>query len=197
MHASSRAFLDIDPEYAGSLRRGYLVDPVMTRIWRYMDTTYATHFMRRDNLLWFIDPTTRAERVCIPRTMVRNVLEEYHNGQNHLGFHRAYEQIYANYYIRSLSRTLRRYIAHCPKCLTHQTRRHPPYGDLHPVRSPPTPFHTIGIDFIVCLPESQAGNDACITTCKFSKCIRGCPGHTDFTAEQWAERMLNFLSMAN
>ena len=85
--------------------------------------------------------------------MVRDISEEYHDGQNHLGFHRAYEQIRASYCIRSLLKELRKYIAHCPRCLTHQTRRHPPYGDVHPVRPPSMPFHTIGIDFIVCLPR--------------------------------------------
>ena len=85
------------------------------RIWRYTYRTYATHFLRRDDLLWFLGPATGVERLRIPCTMVRDILEEYHDGQIHLGFHRAYEQIRASNYIRSLSKELRNYIAHCSK----------------------------------------------------------------------------------
>ncbi|KAJ5151381.1 uncharacterized protein N7482_010633 [Penicillium canariense] len=53
--------------------------------------------------------------------MERDILEEYHNAQNHLGFHRVYYQIRASYYTRGLAKRLTQYIFHCLKCLSHQT----------------------------------------------------------------------------
>ncbi len=112
--------MDIDPAYAEALRRGYKVDPAIARIWS-NTSAYSRYFVRRHELLWFIDPSTKVERLCVPRTMVRDIFEEYHDAMNHLDYHRAYHLINDSYYIRALAKALREYIAHCPKCLTHQT----------------------------------------------------------------------------
>ena len=77
-----------------------------------------------------------------------------HDEHHHAGFHRAYNSITSSLYIRNLSRRLKQYITHCPKCLHYQTVRHAPYGALQPIVGPPIPFHTVTADFILgCWPR--------------------------------------------
>jgi hypothetical protein len=77
-----------------------------------------------------------------------------------------------------------------------------------PIRTQPRPFHTVGIDFILGLPTIPAVNpwrldhnpqefDCMMTvTCKFSKRPLLIPGHTTYTADEWAEVFLRSLQMA-
>ena len=187
----------IDPAYAAKFRDGYQVDPILRKLWAQASTDAVPgRFYKRDDLLYLLEPNG-TERLCVPRTMHQDIFAEYHDNQNHLGFVRTYQHIRDGYYIHALQRTLRDYILHCPKCNTHQTKRHKPYGSLRPVQTEPTPFHTICIDFIVGLPESTQGNTVCLTTtCKFSKRVGLLAGKATDTAEAWADRLLNFLSIA-
>ena len=51
------------------------------------------------------------------------------------------------------------------------------YGFLQLIDSPPAPFHTITIDFILGLPKSRNGNDCAMSvTDKYSKAITLIPG---------------------
>ena len=64
----------------------------------------------------------------------------------------------------------------CPGTV-NQTRGHKPYGELNPIASPPIPFHTITLDFIVGLPKANDGSNAVLTvTDKFTKRVTLIPG---------------------
>jgi hypothetical protein len=139
--------------------------------------------MKRDDLLYFVQDDG-SQRLCIPRTLYEDIFHEYHDAQGHLGIIRVYHQIREGYYMHSLHKWLRDYILHYPKCNTHQTKRHKPYGSLRPVRTEPTPFHTICIDFMVGLPESSKANTTYMSvTYKFTKRIGLIPGKATDTAE--------------
>jgi hypothetical protein len=163
----------IDPHYAEALRKGYIVDPVLSRIWtKIEDKGIAYHFCKKDNLLYFRD-VDGAERLCIPMTKERDIFEEHHDNAGHPGYHRTYHRIRSGFYIKGLARKLRHYIDLCPACLTHQTKkRHKPWGELQPLQPPKLPFDTICIDFMVGFPVSSKGNNACMSvTCQLSKRI--------------------------
>ena len=117
---------------------------------------------------------------------------------SHGGFARTYERIASSYYVRNLSGHLKEYLKNCPQCLINQTRRHRPYGKLQPILSPPIPFHTFTIDFILALPKSQTGlNCMKSVTDKFSKRVTMIPGKITYSAMDWAEALLHRLDIAD
>ena len=88
-------------------------------------------------------------------------------------------------YLRHLSKHLRIYIEHCPKCELNQTRRHKSYGSIIPIDRSGISFHIIAMDFIVALPVTAEGSDSLlIVTDKFSKRVLLIPGKTTFGAAE-------------
>ena len=106
------------------------------------------------------DHAFQPARLCIPWPVVEDILHISHD-QNHPGFTKCYERISSSYYIRRLTRYLREYLKHRPKCQVYQTCRHRPYGSLQPVLTPAIPYHTITLDFILALPEFQGFDQSC------------------------------------
>ena len=102
------------------------------------------------------DHAYEPRRLCIPHPVIQDILQLTYDEIDHAGFARCYEQICSSWYIRGLSRYLRDYLRHCPRCHAYQTIRHATYGSLQPILTPPIPFHTITIDFILGLPTSTA-----------------------------------------
>lgn len=91
---------------------------------------------------------------------------------------------------------LRSYIQHCPQCLALQMRRHPPYGSLQPIQSPPILFYMLTLDFILALPVIAEGFNAIMSvTCKYSKRVILIPGKGIWSAEDWALALLLQLDL--
>ena len=148
-------------------------------------------------LIYHVNRATGHQHLCIPPSVVPDVLEIGH-GDGHPGFARCYEHVSSSWYIRGLSKLLREYLQHCPQCQVFQTRRHLPYGSMEIIKSPPVPFHTLAMDFILGLPLSKAGEDCIMTvTCKFSKLVTLLAGKTTFSAMEWAYLLLQRLLLIN
>jgi len=149
-------------------------------------------FRTKDGLIYLTGEEGR-ERLCIPEALQHDVFKIAHDNNFHGGYHRTYDRIASSLFIKNLSKHLRTYIMHCPSCQLNQTRRHPAYGELHPISTPAIPFHTVAIDFIVALPE-YAGFDALMTiTCKSTKRNLLLPGAEDWTAVTWANTFITGL----
>ena len=132
------------------------------------DLPEGFRFRKREGLIYLTGGEGR-ERLCIPQALQQEVFRMAHDNNFHRGYHRTYDRIAPSIFIRNLSKHLRVYIEHCPSCQLNQTRRHPIYGELHPISAPSIPFHTVAIDFIVALP-SYGSFDALMTvTCKLTK----------------------------
>jgi hypothetical protein len=126
--------------------------------------------------------------------MVKEILQMDHDGMGYPGFERTFHRANSGWYIRKLGKHVRQFIAHCPECKIFQQRRHAPYGSLQPIASPPAPFHTITIDFILGLPVSRQGFDCAMSvTDKFSKRVTVIPGKKTWTAKQWADALIERL----
>jgi len=69
------------------------------------------------------------------------------------------ELVSQNYWWPQMSRYVGRYVSTCDMCLWTKSFRCPPIGELHPLPIPSAPWDTIGVDFIVELPQS-AGHDS-------------------------------------
>ena len=77
-----------------------------------------------------------------------------------------------------------------------QTRRHKLYGALQPISSPPVPFHTLTLDFILALPTLETPdlfNTILSVTCKFSGRTTFIPGKITWSAMQWASVLIDQL----
>ena len=152
-------------------------------------------FLLRDEIIYYQDEFNERERLCIPKKAEQKIFELAHDNHSHAGFHRSYERIVETYYMRHLTRRLKRYIVHCPECQLNQTVRHAPYGSLKPIVTPPLIFHTITIDFILALPLLENGFNAMMTiTDKFSKRNTSVPGKDTWNAAEWAEALLLALA---
>ena len=149
----------------------------------------------KSKLLYQVNRTTGNLRLCIPPTVAPDILQIAH-GEGHPGFSRCYEIVTRSWYIRGLTRLLREFIRHCPQCLQLQTRRHRPYGSLQPIESPPVPFFTLTLDFVLALPLTKQGYNAIMSvTCKFSKRVTLIEGADTWSAEQWAQAFLKRLDL--
>lgn len=142
-------------------------------------------------LLYIIDGLDRRPRLCIPTSCQKLFFEAAHDQNVHPGFHKAYNVLRQNYYIKNLSCSLRTYIQSCPSCQLNNTLRHKPYGQLQPINTPDYPFQMVTLDLIVKLPESKYGNmsyDTIMTiTDKLSKMVTLVLGREDWSATQWAD----------
>ncbi len=73
-------------------------------------------FVLNDELIYYIDLVDVRRRLCIPKTLEKDIFSITYNEYAYAGFHRAYDIIIANVYMRNLSRRLRIYITYCPQC---------------------------------------------------------------------------------
>jgi len=184
----STTSLNIKEDFKKELSIAYDADKTFSRIKAIAQSEPGTSgFEWRDDLLW------KGNRLCIPKALVGDVLEIVHDNQFHIGFHRMYPRVAEHYFIHKLEKRLRTYVRHCSECQRLQTKRYKPYGSLQPIQSPPIPFHTIAIDFIVGLPHHDGCNSLMTATCKFSKRILLIPGHDQLSAEAWLHLLLDAL----
>lgn len=145
----------------------------------------GVRFKQRDELLYYTGGDGH-ERLCIPESLESEVFKMAHDMSNHGGFHRTYDRLVNSVFIRHLAKRLRAYITHCPDCQVFQTTRHATYGSLTPVMTPAIPFHTVAMDFVIELPESDGFNTMLTITDKFTKKVILEPGRDTWKADDWA-----------
>ncbi len=204
--------VEMNEDFKEKILDGYTQDPSWRRIVQQIldneklgDNAARLRFERDDPsertskrfLIYHTDKVTGHRRLCIPPSVVADVFEIGH-GDGHPGFARCYERISSSWYIQSLSKLLREYLQHCPNCQVFQTRRHLPYGSMEIINSPPVPFHTLAMDFILGLPLTKNSEDCMMSvTCKFSKMLTLIAGKTTFGAKDWARLLLTRLLLIN
>jgi hypothetical protein len=143
-------------------------------------------FLLEDGLIWHLDGFDGRRRLVIPASLMKEIFATAHDAQSHNGYDRSYARITQNFYIRNLPHHLKAYIRHCPPCLRVQTARHKPYGHTTPIQTPPIPFHTQTMDFILGLPADKGHDCILLVTDKFTKLVLLIPGRTTFSAPDWA-----------
>ena len=101
---------------------------------------------------------------------------EIAHGDGHLGFHRTWEKM-RGFVVNREAKRPREYIERCDECNKNAVHRHKPYVSLQSILAPPTPFHTLTIDFVTGLPRTKKGFDAvALYTCQSTKRIGATPG---------------------
>lgn len=138
----------------------------------------------KSQLFFHINRLTNVHHLCISPSVAPDILAIPH-GEGHPGFSHCYKIITRSWFIHGLTKLLRAFICYCPECLVLQTRRHAPYGSLQPIKSPPVPFFTLTLDFVLALPLFKGDYNALMSvTCKFSKRITLIEGADTWSAEQ-------------
>ena len=202
---TSTTLVELSPELKQQMIDGYQKDSAWKKVLQTLksneeagENAAKLPFVRnKDGLIWKVDAATgdhglSPRRLCVPESCIPTFLEVAHT--SHVGLAKSFEIISRQWYIRHLTRHLRDYIRHCPQCQLYQTPRHLPHGSLQPILTPPMPYHTLTIDFILSLPTSAKGYDCILSvTDKFSRKITLIPGKTTFTAKEWARRLLRRL----
>ena len=153
--------------------------------------------LNTNKLIFHLDRSTCVRRLCIPPFMAPELLSIVY-GEGHPGFLCCHEIISRSWFIQGLTKLLRSFIRYRQQCLSLQTRKHALYGSLQPIQSPPVPFFTLTLDFVLALPMSKEGyNTLMLVTCKFSKRVTLIKGKDTFTAKDWAHTFFARLDLVD
>jgi hypothetical protein len=203
--------LRIDPDTKKQITDGYNTDKKWKDILGQLQSATGEAklpFILDDGLIFF-EEFSGKRRLCIPFSVAPQLIAAAHDEKHHFGIERTWRQLVDQFCIPKLKATVEQYIHKCPVCRANGTDRQKPLGELQPILTPPIPFHKIAMDFILGMPEVPAEAtpwhiegfpifNACMTvTDKFTKASLIIPGHSKYTAEDWATSLLRMLRLAN
>ena len=104
-----------------------------------------------DQCLFFSERKSANLRLCFPEAIVPDILNLCHDSCGHPGIRHTYTSIAARYYFRKMSRRIHQHVDNCSRCQLSKPSNEHAMGHLQPIETP-SPFHTIGMDFITGLP---------------------------------------------
>lgn len=137
------------------------------------------------------------ERLVIPFPMIKDILRNAHDDKHHFGRDRMMADL-EHVLFRKKRFLVTEYVKKCHQCGEQRQDNQLPVGNLRPIQPPEDPMHTIAIDFVTGLPSVLSagtpwhlkGHDFfdsfMSVTDKTSKRRMIIPGHTKYTAEDWA-----------
>jgi hypothetical protein len=156
-------------------------------------------FERIKDLIYHLNRITSKTRLCILRSLIKEIFHMTHDEQAHVEFHRAYVIITKTFYIRRLTHYLRQYIDYCSQCLLNQTKRHKSYEALISISFSKISFHIITMNFVLTLSQSkQKKFDIMLTVIdKFFKSKLLISETNTWKAKNWAQELLRYLQLCN
>lgn len=186
--------VEMSDDFKQKLTEAYASDPQWSKILDLLkqpELPAGIQFRKHNDLIYKVALDQEGkQRLCVPESLAKEVFKIAHDGNFHAGHHTTHARIAPSVYIKGLWNQLHTYIKHCPDCQLNQTKRHPTYGELNPIATPPIPFHTIAMDFIVALPYYEGRNMLLTNTCKFTKKKLLIPGFDEWSAAEWGNAFL-------
>ena len=143
----------------------------------------------------FWHKTPKATRLCVPSSLVHQVLHYCHDDPfaGHLGYHKTLHLATSKYWWRNLRKDVADYCRTCSAC---QQNKITPFQSktFTPLSIPCGPFQSISMDFITHLPVTPGGHDSVLTIVdRFSKFVILIPVTETITAEKVATLLFNRL----
>lgn len=139
------------------------------------DAVIMEKLEKKDDL--YFKEKNGAYRLWVPAKMRPEVMQYMHDKAGHPGFLRTYVSLRGSFWWTGFKGYVEEYVRTCHRCQMEKIRTKRPPGDMQPILSPSTPFHTISIDFVEKLPPVRGMSRIASVTCKFTKavCLIACP----------------------
>ena len=138
-----------------------------------------------------------SNRIYVPNShdLRLRVLRDNHDHplSGHPGQNKTYKIVSREYYWPGLRTTVQEYVQSCLTCGRNKARRHRPYGRLQPLPIPERPWHSISMDFIEKLPESDGYTSILVVVDRLTKQGIFIPTHDTVTSEQLARLFLTHV----
>jgi hypothetical protein len=156
-------------------------------------------FERREDLVYHLNRFTFKARLCVSSSLLQNIFKMTHDDLAHADFHRVFVIISKTLYIRRLAHHLRQYIEYCSQCLLNQTKRHKSYESFVFISSVKTSFHTIVMNFVFALSQSDKEKFDILLTMinKFFKTKLLISRLNIWKAHNWAISLWKYLQLCN
>ena len=172
------------------IREGYLKDPEAQRLLGELRKGKALKEVKLvDGLLKY-----KQSRVYVPQGKLRLlVLKEEHDSPiaGHRGEKTTIAAVSKRYYWPCMKEEIAHFVKTCVKCQMNRASYQKQAGLLQPLPIPPRPWHSVSMDFITSLPESQGYDAIFVMVDRFSKLAHMVPTVGTATALETAKLFLN------
>ena len=172
------------------IREGYINDPEAQRLLGELRKGKALKEVKLlDGLLKY-----KQSRLYVPQGKLRLlVLKEEHDSPiaGHRGEKTTIAAVSKRYYWPGMKDEVAHFVKTCVKCQMNRASYQKQAGLLQPLPIPPGPWHSISMDFITSLPESQGYDAIFVMVDRFSKLAHMVPTVGTATALETAKLFLN------
>ncbi|TPX30025.1 hypothetical protein SmJEL517_g06292 [Synchytrium microbalum] len=171
-------------EFEKQVQIEYTKDPYYSRVLLALttaevpvDLVQPLKSLKLDNgLLWNTSPQRDEPRLCIPVTLRKRLLHDWHDSP--LAGHRIQHtyKLVEHYYWPKMHDDIKKYIRSCILCQQNRTSNSKPAGLIQPLAIPVTNWTDLSMDFITNLPPTKESYDAIwVICCRRSKMSRFIP----------------------
>jgi len=144
-----------------------------------------------NEVLYFSEMKNSHLHLCIPRSMMNEVLRHNHDLLSHPSIHRTYLALHLRYYIPKMLRVVKCYVNKCAVCQTSKPSHESSLRPLYPIPVEES-CHTLSLDFITSLPVSQRKDTLFTITDKFMKAMHLIPCNKDTDIIETARLYLKY-----
>ena len=172
------------------IREGYMKDPEAQRLLGELRQGKKLKEIKLvDGLLKY-----KQSRVYVPEGKLRLlVLKEEHDSPiaGHRGEKATIATVSRRYYWPGMKDEIAHFVKTCVKCQLNRASYQKQAGLLQPLPIPPGPWHSVSMDFITSLPESQGHDAILVMVDRFSKLAHMVPTRGTVTAYETAKLFLD------
>jgi hypothetical protein len=179
--------LQLSPEFADLIREGYSKDSF------YGDEgewTKDSRIQARDRYFW------RLDRLCIPQNseLRLRLITEMHasSSAGHIGVASTLAKALDRFWWKRLRQNVKHFCERFVVCRRAKIRPHMA-ATLYPLLVPPRPWHTVSLDYLTHLPESNGCNSVLIVVDHLTRMAHFLPCTEFVTAEETATLFLQGL----
>jgi hypothetical protein len=199
--ATAGETITTDDELAEAIKTALPNDP---NIGSYLENLRNPELPRQEDIQTFLEPFTFRDGLVLRNGLVYvpeendvklRILRSCHDAPSagHPGEAKTLELILRDYYWPRLRQYVNEYTKSCDTCTRNKTLRQKPHGPLHPLPTPPGPWASISMDFIVELPLSDGFDAIYVCVDRFTKMAHFIPTTVHVTAEETANLYLRHV----